>query len=122
MRGWHQNMNNRELSEKVYLFGQEAKKKNSFLGARIMDSVSRLLAYPGQLEGLIEPEVAQIRGLRSVAPYITRVMQGESYESILQDIPARSRPTRRTYSHERNDQKEWDGSWDNSVRIREEES
>ncbi|MEM2916283.1 MAG: hypothetical protein QXT19_02930 [Candidatus Woesearchaeota archaeon] len=81
---------NRELITRVYELGLRVADKNRYVAARLMNSIIPLLTYNGRLLSKLKPrELAAMGCIRKEnVVYVYRVLQGESIDSIAEDIPA----------------------------------
>ena len=109
---------NQDLVVKVNEFMEEVKRKNGLLAANVGTAILSMLEYERPLQYATRDQLLALKGIGpSNVDYLLRILRGEEAKSVVADVPT-VRPYRGQY-HERigPESGNFDGSWDNSVRI-----
>lgn len=113
----------REIVEKVYNFAREVRAKNATIASLIEKAVPDLLenSFGSPLENANSEYLCRFKGITNkTAPYIERVIKGESNDAIIIDVPrVAPRMPARSRDYVEKDKGDFDGSWDNAVRTTE---
>ena len=111
-------MNNQEIIERVYLFQQAMRSRNSAIATIIDGALVPLLEYRESLEKITAEKLKQVTngvGYKS-AYYLMKIFAGEDPRTLAEKIPKReSYPSRG--QRQRRASGDNDGSWDNCVRC-----
>lgn len=112
-------MDNKLIVERVFQLEAAIRYKNTILASALRRAILPLLEYRHSLSTVTHKTLLALDGVdRAAVPYIQRVIAGEDLEAIAANVPERKRHTSTGGGGSRvPDSGDWDGSWDNIVRI-----
>lgn len=112
-------MDNRTIAEQVFQLQLAIRYKNGTVASALQRAILGLLEYPHPLLPATPKKLLSVKGVApTAAEWIARIIQGDSIESVAAEIPERSKvgmPGRR--GSQQPDLGNWNGSWDDIVRV-----
>lgn len=115
-------MDNKRIAEEVFKLQAAIGHKNKALARVLQRAIIGLLAHREPLCSATPMTLRRVKGIGPTAvEWIVRILAGDSIEATAADIPER-RPiapgrTGRTGGSRVSDRGNWNGSWDNVVRL-----
>jgi hypothetical protein len=108
-----------DFLEKLGQFQESVRQKDAWLAGRITTVAMELLEKKGAASRISYEELTRLGP--KLALYARRLFQGESVESVVQDVPMHtaSRIPSSGNRREGTDRGDWDGTWDNVHRLTE---
>ncbi len=115
-------MDNKLIAEKVFRLQAAIRHKNKAQARVLQRAIIALLEHPDPLCSATPKTLRRVKGMGPTAvEWIVRILAGEGIEAIAADIPERKTiapgGTGRTGGSRVLDRGNWDGSWDNVVRL-----